>query len=530
MLNGVVGHTGRRLSLGSNKSSTSNEEVKQEEEETIVDEGDKNVLLSIISQLRPGADLSRITLPTFILEPKSMLERITNFMQHPETLLPMPQIEDPVERFISVVKFYLSGWHIKPVGVKKPLNPCLGEFFTCYWEFPNNTQAFYISEQTSHHPPKSSYFYMSPENHIRIDGTLKPRSKFLGNSAASMMEGIAVLRLLNRGGPGGEKYLLTQPNMYVRGILFGKMKYELGDHSYVKAPELDLTADIEFKTKGYFTGCYDAIGGYIKRESTGEVLYELSGKWNEEMWIKNYVTGHKELLFDATHARATPPIVRPMKEQEERESRRLWKAVITALNRRDQQVATDEKFKIENRQREEARLREADGVEWKPRFFRAMDSGEEDEELDFIIRCTIDGATSKDQIKQILAIQPIMPGSNPGSRKFDIPPHHPHHTSDVKNDESLLDLSEDTNQQNAPPVTNDLLGELDDIRGIPALVPTTSGVAPAGRVGNASGLGLDNLKDLESSLPQPKPAGDSGPRNDNKHSLLDDDDTLVHPK
>ena len=35
------------------------------------------VLLHIISQLRPGADLSRITLPTFILEERSMLERIT---------------------------------------------------------------------------------------------------------------------------------------------------------------------------------------------------------------------------------------------------------------------------------------------------------------------------------------------------------------------------------------------------------------------------------------------------------------------
>ena len=35
------------------------------------------VLSHIISQLRPGADLSRITLPTFILEPRSMLERIT---------------------------------------------------------------------------------------------------------------------------------------------------------------------------------------------------------------------------------------------------------------------------------------------------------------------------------------------------------------------------------------------------------------------------------------------------------------------
>lgn len=35
------------------------------------------VLSHIISQLRPGADLSRVTLPTFILEPRSMLERIT---------------------------------------------------------------------------------------------------------------------------------------------------------------------------------------------------------------------------------------------------------------------------------------------------------------------------------------------------------------------------------------------------------------------------------------------------------------------
>lgn len=84
-------------------------------------------------------------------------------------------------------------------GVKKPLNPVLGETYTCSWEYPDGTHGYYISEQTSHHPPKSSYFFMAPEHHIRIDGTLKPRSKFLGNSAASMMEGIAILRFLNRG-------------------------------------------------------------------------------------------------------------------------------------------------------------------------------------------------------------------------------------------------------------------------------------------------------------------------------------------
>lgn len=84
-------------------------------------------------------------------------------------------------------------------GVKKPLNPILGENFYGYWDYADGTRGYYISEQTSHHPPKSSYFFMAPEHNIRVDGTLKPRSKFLGNSAASMMEGIAVMRFMNRG-------------------------------------------------------------------------------------------------------------------------------------------------------------------------------------------------------------------------------------------------------------------------------------------------------------------------------------------
>jgi hypothetical protein len=81
--------------------------------------------------------------------------------------------------------------------------------------------------------------------------------------------------------------ILTQPNMYARGILFGKMKYELGDHSFVRCPELGLVADIEFKVKGWVSGVYNAIGGVIKNEHTGEVLYELSGMWSEEMCLKN---------------------------------------------------------------------------------------------------------------------------------------------------------------------------------------------------------------------------------------------------
>lgn len=397
------------------------------EEEVEPDQG--NVLSHIISQLRPGADLSRVVLPTFILEPRSMLERITNFMAHPETLLPMSTIDDPVQRFVSVIKFYLSGWHIRPPGVKKPLNPILGETFTCYWDYDDGTRGYYIAEQTSHHPPKSSYFFMAPEHNIRIDGTLKPRSRFLGNSAASLMEGIAILRLLNHGHDKekGEKYILTQPNMYARGILFGKMKYELGDHSHVRCPENDLVADIEFKTKGYFSGTYNAIGGTIKNEKTGEVYYELSGLWNEEIYIKSAHSHHKELLFDATNAKHSPPLSRPLEEQSDRESQRLWHTTVQAIVSRDHELATNEKGKIEDRQREEASKRAGDGLEWRPRLFRQVRGGpggpdEGDEDLDWIINAHVDPHNPELATKQILSVAPILKGQK-APAQYEIPPH-----------------------------------------------------------------------------------------------------------
>ncbi|CZT22179.1 related to oxysterol binding protein (Osh7) [Ramularia collo-cygni] len=400
----VLGHARNALSHSSTRSSVDEQRPDDGDDETVVSSEQGNVLTHIISQLRPGADLSRVTLPTFILEPRSMLERITNFMAHPETLLHMPTIEDPVARFVAVTKFYLSGWHIKPPGVKKPLNPVLGETFTGYWDYPDGTKGYYISEQTSHHPPKSSYFFMAPEHRIRIDGTLKPRSKFLGNSVGSFMEGIAVMRFLDR----GERYFITQPNMYARGILFGKMKYELGDHAVVRCPESGLEADIEFKVKGWVGGSYNAIAGFIKETKSGKNLYEISGFWNGQMHIKDLATGKKEMIFDASKAKPSIPKSRPLEEQGPRESQKLWHTTTDAIKRADQKVATDEKSRIEDAQRKEAAERTS---EWKPKLFTATPTGDE-ENLDYIIPFdAVDtNAPVEKQIEQILAIAPILPG------------------------------------------------------------------------------------------------------------------------
>ncbi|EFY92762.1 oxysterol binding protein, putative [Metarhizium acridum CQMa 102] len=340
-------------------------------------------------------------------------------------------------------------------GVKKPLNPILGEIFTCYWELGNNKRAYYISEQTSHHPPKSSYFYMAPDYHIRIDGTLKPRSRFLGNSAASMMEGVAYLSLLNRGKNKeiGEQYILTQPNMYARGILFGKMKYELGDHSFVRCPELDLTADIEFKMKGWLSGTYNAIGGVIKRESTGEVLYELSGFWSDEMFIKN--TGHKDMFFNAMTSKPSSPKVRPLAEQEERESQKLWASTAKAVKERNHEVASDEKTKIEDRQREEAAARAQDGVDWHPRLFRRVRPGDGvGDDLEWIIHTRVDPTASpEEQTQQFLSIYPVVDGQKLDGG-FTIPPRKEANGQAEKNGVAgdLIDIGGDVPP--TQPVTN----------------------------------------------------------------------------
>lgn len=154
--------------------------------------------------------------------------------------------DDPVLRFLDVVRYFLSIWHVRPKGVKKPYNPVLGELFRCRWEFSNGTEGFYVCEQVSHHPPISAYVFTSPDNNIIITGDVKPTSKFLGNSAATIMGGSSKIRFLNR---PGEEYLVTYPNIYARGILFGTMYVELGDSVTIKCPKTNLSCDIEFKVK-----------------------------------------------------------------------------------------------------------------------------------------------------------------------------------------------------------------------------------------------------------------------------------------
>uniref|UniRef100_A0A1D1XEG0 Oxysterol-binding C23B6.01c n=1 Tax=Anthurium amnicola TaxID=1678845 RepID=A0A1D1XEG0_9ARAE len=381
----------------------------------VLDEEPRSILLGLISQLRKGMDLHRVTLPTFVLEPRSMLERITDFMSHPNLILSVPREEDPVKRFVNVVRYYLSGWHIKPKGVKKPYNPVLGERFRARWQFADNTEALFVSEQVSHHPPISAYYYVSPENNIIIAGDIRPKSKFLGNSAATLMQGESKILFTSR---PGEVYRIAMPNVYARGILFGRMVLELGDNSTVRCEKNDLICELEFRTKGFFTGAYNSIYGKIKRESTGESLYEITGKWSDVMYIKDLRTANKEVLFNVHESKIYPKVVAPEEEQEENESRRLWSKVTSALIGRNLDLATEEKTLIEDKQRNEAKLREAEGIDWRPKYFFC-----ENDEFNFkLTHISKDPQIAKNQIESFI----FSSNSPPGFHSPNGPHHHNH--------------------------------------------------------------------------------------------------------
>ncbi|KAF7725386.1 hypothetical protein EC973_009654 [Apophysomyces ossiformis] len=345
--------------MGNTDNNNNNDNVE------ILEEGSQSIVLDLINQLRKDMDLSRVALPTFVLEPRSMLEKLTDFWSHPELLLIASKVDDPLDRFVQVVRFYLSGWHVKPVGVKKPYNPVLGEVFRCRWLYDDGTHGYYVAEQVSHHPPISAHYYASPENGIIVEGETHPKAKFLGNSVVSIMNGASHLWFTHF---QNEQYDVTNPNVYARGILFGKMVMELGDACYIHCPANDFICEIEFKTKGLFSGTANGIEAKIKRASTGKVLYKISGEWNGDIFIKR--PGEEKILFfSANTSTVHPKIVEPESRQAPNESRRLWSKLTKALQKGDMAGGKEAKLCIEEEQRKIAMEREKQGLKWYPQFF-----------------------------------------------------------------------------------------------------------------------------------------------------------------
>lgn len=71
--------------MKSQKSSSSLPNDAQVEQE-VLDSEPRNIILNLIAQLAKGVEVTKVALPTFVLEPRSFTERLTDFMSHPDLI------------------------------------------------------------------------------------------------------------------------------------------------------------------------------------------------------------------------------------------------------------------------------------------------------------------------------------------------------------------------------------------------------------------------------------------------------------
>ncbi|KAI4486865.1 hypothetical protein M0802_012265 [Mischocyttarus mexicanus] len=335
---------------------------------TVLQEEQKSLIWFLMKQARPGMDLSKVVLPTFILEPRSFLEKLADSYYHADLLSEAVLEDDAFTRMKAVVKWYLSGFYKKPQGLKKPYNPLLGETFRCYWQHPNGSRTFYLAEQLSHHPPISGFYVTNRQDGYTISATIIAKSKFYGNSTSAILDGVAILTML----PRGEDYTMTIPYAHCKGILVGTLSMELGGKIDIECEKTRYHTELEFKLKPFLGGA-EQMNQVVGRIRLGkETLATISGYWDGQIMITDKRTGQESVFFNPTteiRKKRLKKYTVPLEYQGPWESEKLWLAVTHAINRDDQYAATEAKTQLEEAQRERAKERKNNGQEWVPKYF-----------------------------------------------------------------------------------------------------------------------------------------------------------------
>ncbi|KAM6967630.1 oxysterol-binding protein-related protein 10-like [Aplochiton taeniatus] len=382
-----------------------------EEEDLGVLEDQRSIILHLLSQLKLGMDLTRVVLPTFILEKRSLLEMYANFMAHPDMFLSITSGATAEERMVHFVEYYLTAFHEGRKGAvaKKPYNPILGESFRCSWDVPRqrvrplrtNSSALapnpastaapasgpaprdheprtedggggggardcyrvrFVAEQVSHHPPVSGFYCECKERRMCVNTHVWTKSKFMGMSIGVSMVGEGVLYLMEH----DEEYVFTLPCAYARSILTVPW-VELGGKVSISCAKSGYSASVTFHTKPFYGGKVHRVTAEVKHNPTGAVVCKAQGEWNGTLEF-TYSSGETKVI-DTARLPIIKKKIRPLEKQGPYESRYLWQHVTSALKSGNIDLATEQKHRLEERQRSEGKQRAASKTPWKPKYF-----------------------------------------------------------------------------------------------------------------------------------------------------------------
>ncbi|KAJ9632986.1 hypothetical protein H2204_007376 [Knufia peltigerae] len=377
-----------------------------------------------------SGDISHITAPPFILAPQSLTEFPSYWAERPSLFTAAAHEPTPEKRCLAVLKLYLAslqrqyyvGRTVKE-GLKKPLNPFLGELFLCEFtdhdltsekeDSDKSSTVRVITEQVSHHPPTTACYVSSDERHgIHAEAYSTQQTTLSGTSIVIRQSGHAVITIDRY----DETYLLPLPDVRARGVLTGVPWPELGD-TYRIVSSAGYTAEMKFIPKRMWGGERNAFEAAVYKtdDATKDAVYSLGGHWSSRFGVYN-THGHQVDTFDLADPENAPApmTIRPLDQQSPWESRRAWRDTFDAIRRGDQTATVAEKGKLEEAQRRMRKRERAAGQEWECTFFNRVGEGE-DEETDPAVKKLFDVvAASEDGADEVERLR----GSN-GVWRFD---------------------------------------------------------------------------------------------------------------
>lgn len=330
-----------------------------------------------------SGDLSSLTAPPFILSPVSLVEFPSYWGEAYTEFAAIAGGKTAEERQLLVTKWFistLSGQFTrreKETGSeKKPLNPFLGEQFIGKWDGPAGESVLH-TEQVSHHPPVTAYFLENKSQGLSYEGHCAQKTSFSGRTIVVKQVGHALLRVALPDG-NTETYLITLPKLKIEGLWFGMPYVELSDHSYIQASH-GLTTTINYSGKGYFSGKSHTFSATIgPGPSSASPLYTIEGTWTATSnFVKPSKGGKEGQLFLNAAMERTPITVKDLAEQNEFESRKVWKDTADGIRRGDFEAASLAKTALENAERQKRKDEQASGTSFQLRLFAKLEDDPE---------------------------------------------------------------------------------------------------------------------------------------------------------
>lgn len=212
-------------------------------------------------------------MPVIFNEPLSFLQRLTEYMEHTYLIQQANATQDSIERMKCVAAFAVSAVASQWERTGKPFNPLLGETY----ELVREDLGFrLISEQVSHHPPISAFHAEGLQQDFVFHGSIYPKLKFWGKSVEAEPKGLITLELPKY----NESYTWTNPTCCVHNIIVGQLWIEQYGNVEITNHRTGERCFLNFKPCGLFGKELHKVEGYILDKSKKK-LCSLYGKWTE---------------------------------------------------------------------------------------------------------------------------------------------------------------------------------------------------------------------------------------------------------